>query len=128
MRFLTIFWLKIFDLGPIRTENFFVFAKIFDRKVRKSGVPPEFSLDTAVFKLSNYCYWMCLHTNNFFLPNYSFKICEKSSKLSKSFRVVIYLSALSMTSPTPCPRSRRLQGIMAPELGLYGRYEGRYSI
>ena len=34
-------WLKRFDLGPIQTDknsfaNFFVFAKIFDRKVRKS--------------------------------------------------------------------------------------------
>ena len=37
------FLLKRFDLGPIRTGenglvNFFVFAKIFDRKVRKSRV------------------------------------------------------------------------------------------
>ena len=61
-----------FDLGPIWTDkngfvNFFVFAKIFDSKDQKSGVRlvtghPKFSLDTAVFKFLNYCYWMCKHT------------------------------------------------------------------
>ena len=71
--------------------NFFVFAKIFDRKVRKSA---NFSLDTEVYNFFNYCYWMYKHTQISYivLPDCSFKICEKPSQFSKRVRVVIDVS------------------------------------
>ena len=28
----------------------------------------------------NYCYWICKHTQVFFLPDCSYKICEKPTK------------------------------------------------
>ena len=70
--------------------NFFVFAKIF--RIRGH---PNFSLDMAVFKFLNYCYWMCsVNTPKYlFLPDCSFNICEKPSKFSKSVCVFIDVSA-----------------------------------
>ena len=101
--FSQFFWLKRFDLtGKNGFANIFVFAKISDRKDRKSSVTTrtqKFSVDTAVFKLLNYCNWMCKHTQIFFLPDCSFKICEKPSKFSKSVRVVFDVSAQSLTLP-----------------------------
>ena len=44
-----------------------------------------------------------------FSPDCSFEICEKPSKFSKSVQVVFAVSALSLTAPTPCPRSQRLR-------------------
>ena len=71
--------------------NLFVFAKIFVGQDRKSGVrvvvgQPNFSLDTAVFKFLNYCYWMCKHTQISFLPDSSFNIWEKPSSFQKGPR------------------------------------------
>ena len=66
-RFFTIFLLKIFDLGRIRTDKngfakHFVFAEIFDRKSSKIlrqrskrlRGHPIFSLDTEIFIFQNY--------------------------------------------------------------------------
>ena len=55
----------------------------------------NFSLDMAVFKFLNYCYWMCsVNTPKYlFLPDCSFNICEKPSKFSKSVCVFIDVSA-----------------------------------
>ena len=76
--FRPFFYLKFrpSHLGPIWIvkngfANFFVFAKIFDCKVRKSGVRIVntrrtrnffFTVDMDIFIFLNYCYWMCKHT------------------------------------------------------------------
>ena len=59
----------------------------------------------AVFKFFNYSYRMCKDTQIHFLPDCSFKICEKPSKFSKSVRLVIdYANTVStqlLTTQTP---------------------------
>ena len=126
MRFSTIFWFKRFDLGPNRTAlngfaNFFIFPKIFHRKVQISRVRvvvyytdmEKNLLDTDIFIFLNYCYWVCKNP-------FSFKICEKPSKYPRSLicvRVVTdfeifenCVSAWSTTTTTPCRSSQRLPG------------------
>ena len=73
-----------------RFRELFRFLKIFDRKDRKSGVRVvnDYSLDTDVFKFFNYI--GCVNTPKYlFLPDCSFKICEKPSKFSRSVTVVV---------------------------------------
>ena len=52
----------------------------------------NFSLDTKVFIFINYCYWVCKNTQEPFFTC-SLKICEKSSKISASVRIVLSSSA-----------------------------------
>ena len=80
-RFLTIFLLN-------GLANFFVFAKKFDRKVRKLHVRVvvDYANMQIFLKIQRflfyfyYCCWVCKHTQNLFLPDCSFKICEKPSQ------------------------------------------------
>ena len=44
----------------------------------------------------------------FIFPDYSFKVSEKPSKCTVNVRIVIVVSAQSMTTPTQCPRSQPL--------------------
>ena len=52
----------------------------------------NFSLDMEVFIFLNYCCWNGEHTQVPFLPDYSFKICEKPLKLSECVCVVLSMS------------------------------------
>ena len=78
-----------------------------------------FSLDKEVFMFLNYCYWVCKHTHVPFLPDYSFKICEKPSKVFQKCprshcRVRVFNNYADMvstwltTTPTSCLHSQRL--------------------
>ena len=104
------FWpflgLKRFDLDPKWIgkngfTNFFVFAKIFDHKVRKSGVSiVNYYVDTQIFLqirlFSNFLIIAIGYVNTpkyRFLTDCSFKICEKPLKFSKSVQLVIDVSA-----------------------------------
>ena len=52
----------------------------------------HFTLDMDVFILLNYCYWVCIHTHVPFLPDCTFKICEKPSKFYENVWVVLSVS------------------------------------
>ena len=112
--YIVFFWLKRFDPGSIKTgkngfANFFVFSKIFDCKVRKSGVRVvKDYVDTQIFlqmpRFSMFLIFAIRYVNTpkyNILPDCSFKICDKPSKFSKSVCIVIDVSAQSLTTPTP---------------------------
>ena len=73
-----------------RLSELFRFHEDIYRKVRKSRVRVFvhyknmtcFLNVMGVFIFFKFCYWVCKHTQVPFLPDCSFKICEKFSKIS----------------------------------------------
>ena len=73
-----------------RLSELFRFHEDIYRKVRKSRVRVFvhykdmtcFLYVMGVFIFFKFCYWVCKHTQVPFLPDCSFKICEKFSKIS----------------------------------------------
>ena len=112
-RFSTIiFLLKRFDLGPMFRE-LFVFAKIFDRKVRKSHVrvandeaDKQFSLGKGILYFSIIAIELLL--------KYLYRIVaplKYARSLQKCPEVPAQsvMSAQSTTTPTPCPGGQLLR-------------------
>ena len=76
---------------PKQCRKLISFRKDFQAKSSKITCPHScwrhghtiFSLDKKVFIFLNYCYWVYKHTQVHFLPDCSFKICEKPTKFSR---------------------------------------------